>query len=57
VSSFLLNEKRGRSEARGALKVNISWGPNPHLETPHYKVQRLKPRRAEREEHVRRATS
>src|SRR5918994_3553095 len=43
VASFLLNEKRGeiqKLEAR--LKVNIILVPNPHLETPHYKVQRLK---------------
>ena len=26
----------------GRLKVNIVLVPNPHLETPHYKVQRLK---------------
>ena len=43
VASFLLNEKRAeiqKLEAR--LKVNIVLVPNPHLETPHYKVQRLK---------------
>jgi ribonuclease E len=43
VSSFLLNEKRSeiqKLEAR--LKVNLVLVPNPHLETPHYKVQRLK---------------
>jgi ribonuclease E len=43
VASFLLNEKRSeiqKLEAR--LKVNIVLVPNPHLETPHYKVQRLK---------------
>jgi len=43
VASFLLNEKRGeiqKLEAR--IKVNIVLVPNPHLETPHYKVQRLK---------------
>jgi ribonuclease E len=43
VASFLLNEKRGeiqKLEAR--LKVNIVLVPNPHLETPHYKVQRLR---------------
>jgi ribonuclease E len=43
VASFLLNEKRAeiqKLEAR--LKVNIVLVPNPHLETPHYKVQRLR---------------
>ena len=43
VATFLLNEKRNeiqKLEAR--LKVNIVMVPNPHLETPHYKVHRLK---------------
>ena len=43
VASFLLNEKRGeiqKLEAR--LRVNIVLVPSPHLETPHYKVQRLR---------------
>jgi ribonuclease E len=53
VSSFLLNEKRGeiqKLEAR--LKVNIILVPNPHLETPHYKVQRLKHDELNLMEHV-----
>jgi ribonuclease E len=53
VASFLLNEKRGeiqKLEAR--LKVNIIMVPNPHLETPHYKVQRLKHDELNAMEHV-----
>ena len=53
VASFLLNEKRGeiqKLEAR--LKVNIVLVPNPHLETPHYKVQRLKHDELNAMEHV-----
>jgi ribonuclease E len=39
-----LNEKRAdihRIESR--LKVNITLIPNPHMETPHYSVNRLRP--------------
>src|SRR5258708_4842713 len=53
VASFLLNEKPGdiqKLEAR--LKVNIVLVPNPHLETPHYKVQRLKHDELNEMEHV-----
>src|SRR5881275_695167 len=53
VASFLLNEKRSeiqKLEAR--LKVNIVMVPNPHLETPHYKVQRLKHDELNEMEHV-----
>jgi len=53
VASFLLNEKRAeiqKLEAR--LKVNIILVPNPHLETPHYKVQRLKHDELNQMEHV-----
>src|SRR4029079_5837583 len=53
VSSFLLNEKRAeiqKLEAR--LKVNIVLVPNPPLETPHYKVQRLKHDELNQMEHV-----
>src|SRR5436189_942434 len=53
VSSFLLNEKRAeiqKLEAR--LKVNIVMVPNPHLETPHYKVQRLRHDELNEMEHV-----
>jgi ribonuclease E len=53
VASFLLNEKRAeiqKLEAR--LKVNIILVPNPHLETPHYKVQRLRHDELNAMEHV-----
>src|SRR3989441_4698720 len=53
VSSFLLNEKRAeiqKLEAR--LKINIVLVPNPHLETPHYKVQRLRHEELNEMEHV-----
>jgi ribonuclease E len=53
AASFLLNEKRAeiqKLEAR--LKVNIILVPNPHLETPHYKVQRLKHDELNAMEHV-----
>jgi ribonuclease E len=53
VASFLLNEKRAeiqKLEAR--LKVNIVMVPNAHLETPHYKVLRLKHDELNAMEHV-----
>jgi ribonuclease E len=53
VASFLLNEKRAeiqKLEAR--LKVNIVMVPNQHLETPHYKVQRLRHDELNEMEHV-----
>jgi ribonuclease E len=53
VASFLLNEKRGeiqKLEAR--LRVNIVLVPNSHLETPHYKVQRLRHDELNAMEHV-----
>src|SRR5207248_5941701 len=38
-----LNEKRAEiQKLEGRLKVNIVMVPNQHLETPHYKVQRLR---------------
>jgi len=43
VATFLLNEKRAdihRIESR--LKVDVTLIPNPHLETPHYSVTRLR---------------
>jgi ribonuclease E len=43
VATFLLNEKRGdifNIESR--LKVHITLIPNPHMETPHYSVTRLR---------------
>jgi ribonuclease E len=53
VSSFLLNEKRAEiQKLEGRLKVNIVLVPNPHLETPHYKVQRLKHDELNQMEHV-----
>jgi len=53
VASFLLNEKRAeiqKLEAR--IKVNIVLVPNSHLETPHYKVQRLKHDELNQMDHV-----
>jgi len=53
VASFLLNEKRAeiqKLEAR--IKVNIVLVPNAHLETPHYKVQRLKHDELNQMDHV-----
>ena len=43
VTAFLLNEKRqeiNKIEAR--FKVNVVLIPNKHLETPHYKLERLR---------------
>ncbi len=43
VATFLLNEKRGdinRIEAR--FKIGVTLIPNPHMETPHYSVTRLR---------------
>ncbi|MDK2125507.1 Rne/Rng family ribonuclease [Parachitinimonas caeni] len=43
VATFLLNEKRAEIYAIEArLKVSVVLIPNIHLETPHYKVQRLR---------------
>jgi ribonuclease E len=43
VASYLLNEKRTDIHALEArLKVNILLIPNIHLETPHYKIERLR---------------
>ncbi len=53
VASFLLNEKRSeiqKLEAR--LKVNIVLVPNVHLDTPHYRVQRLRHDELNLMEHV-----
>ncbi|HWI34856.1 MAG TPA: Rne/Rng family ribonuclease [Burkholderiales bacterium] len=53
VASFLLNEKRAEiQKLEGRLKVNIVMVPNPHLETPHYKVQRLRHDELNEMEHV-----
>ncbi|MBU1447004.1 MAG: Rne/Rng family ribonuclease, partial [Gammaproteobacteria bacterium] len=43
VATFLLNEKRAdinRIELR--FKVRVTLIPNPHMETPHYSVERLR---------------
>lgn len=43
VATYLLNEKRGeitKMEAR--LKVEIVLIPNKHIETPHYRLERLR---------------
>src|SRR5262245_46756502 len=43
VATYLLNEKRADIHAVEArLKVNVVIIPNVHLETPHYKVARLR---------------
>ena len=53
VSSFLLNEKRAEiQKLESRLKVTIVLVPNPHLETPHYKVLRLKHDELNEMEHV-----
>src|ERR671936_1836632 len=53
VASFLLNEKRAEiQKLEGRLKLNIVMVPNPHLETPHYKVQRLRHDELNEMEHV-----
>ncbi|MSQ72994.1 MAG: Rne/Rng family ribonuclease [Betaproteobacteria bacterium] len=43
VATFLLNEKRGDIHAVEArLKVSVVLIPNTHLETPNYKIERLR---------------
>ena len=43
VATYLLNEKRTDIHAfETRLKVNVILIPNVHLETPHYKVERLR---------------
>ena len=43
VATFLLNEKRAEIHSIEArLKVNVVLIPNTHLETPNYKVERLR---------------
>lgn len=43
VASFLLNEKRAAiAEMEARAKVRILILPDPHMETPHYDVQRLR---------------
>src|SRR5687767_10562806 len=54
VASFLLNEKRGEIQKLDArIKVHIALVPNPHLEPPHYKVQRLTHDELNQMDHVR----
>lgn len=43
VAAFLLNEKRGeiqKTEERHGIKIVVI--PNIHMETPHYKIERIK---------------
>ena len=43
VASFLLNEKRDMiSATEQRCEVGVLLVPNPHLETPHYLIQRLR---------------
>ncbi len=43
VATFLLNEKRADIHlVESRLKVNVTIIPNPHMETPHYNVTRLR---------------
>ena len=43
VAAFLLNEKRNEViKIENRFKVNILLLPNKHLETPHYKLERLR---------------
>jgi len=43
VATFLLNEKRADiSRIENRLKVRVILIPNPHMETPHYSVTRLR---------------
>src|SRR5690349_9083577 len=53
VASFLLNEKRAEiQKLESRLKVNIVLVPNQHLDTPHYKMQRLRHDELNEMEHV-----
>jgi ribonuclease E len=43
VAAFLLNEKRAEViKIESRFKVNVLMIPNKHLETPHYKLERLR---------------
>ena len=43
VAAFLLNEKRSEiNKIETRFKVNVVLIPNKHLETPHYKLERLR---------------
>ncbi|MEZ5651908.1 MAG: Rne/Rng family ribonuclease [Burkholderiaceae bacterium] len=43
VATYLLNEKRGEiAKLEARMKVEIVLVPNKHLETPHYRLERLR---------------
>ncbi len=43
VATFLLNEKRAiLADVESRQKVGVVLVPNPHLETPHYEVRRIR---------------
>jgi ribonuclease E len=43
VATYLLNEKRGEiAKLEARLKIEVVLIPNKHLETPHYRLERLK---------------
>lgn len=43
IAAFLLNEKRSEiNKIETRFKVNVILIPNKHLETPHYKLERLR---------------
>ncbi|MFM0554993.1 Rne/Rng family ribonuclease [Paraburkholderia sediminicola] len=43
VTAFLLNEKRAEiNKIESRFKVNVVLVPNKHLDTPHYKLERLR---------------
>ncbi|WP_153099809.1 Rne/Rng family ribonuclease [Paraburkholderia hayleyella] len=43
VTAFLLNEKRAEiNKIEARFKVNVVLIPNKHLDTPHYKLERLR---------------
>ncbi|MDY6943471.1 MAG: Rne/Rng family ribonuclease [Pseudomonadota bacterium] len=43
VGAFLLNEKRPDvTQLEGRYKIQIVIVPNPHMETPHYQVERIR---------------
>ncbi|WP_181017622.1 Rne/Rng family ribonuclease, partial [Zemynaea arenosa] len=43
VCAFLLNEKRGEvMKIENRHRINVILVPNKHLETPHYKLERIK---------------
>lgn len=53
VSSFLLNEKRNvLSEIEERNKVRVVVVPDPQMETPHYRVERIRSQDTEGEEEV-----